>query len=128
MTCTVTMPNDLSAELRSVNWKELQRANYQFAAPFFVALEDGEFTVQQIVRLIPKRRMVVFGLWKGQPAVAKLFYDRRHAMRHATEDSAGVKVLVERRIPTPVLLCQSKTSDRRIHALVFERIQKGVDL
>lgn len=128
MTCTVTMPNDLSAELRSVNWKDLQRANYQFAAPFLVVLEDGEFTVQQIVRLIPKRRMVVFGLWKGQPAVAKLFYDRRHAVRHANEDSVGVKVLVERSIPTPALLCQSKTSDRRIHALIFERIQKGVDL
>lgn len=127
MNCTVTMPNDLASELRSVNWKELHRANYQFAAPFIVALDDGELTVQQIIRLIPKRRMVVFGLWKGQPVVAKLFYDR-DALRHANEDSVGVKVLVERNIPTPALLCQSKTADRKIQALIFDRIQKGVDL
>lgn len=128
ITCTVTMPNDTAAELRSVNWKELQRAHYQFAAPFLVALEDGEFTVQQIVRLIPKKRMVVFGLWKGQPAVAKIFYDSHHAARHANEDSVGVKVMVERKIPTPALLCQTKSADKKIHALIFERIQKGIDL
>ncbi|HTM63115.1 MAG TPA: lipopolysaccharide kinase InaA family protein [Gammaproteobacteria bacterium] len=122
------MLNESAAVCRSVTWDELNQADYQFATPFKLMLPEGEVVVDQVARLIPGRRMVVFGVFRGVPVVAKLFYDRTHAARHAAKDSAGVEVLVQHKIPTPALLHQSVTADNKIHALIFERILNGQDL
>ena len=128
MTCTVTMPSEAAVEIHSVQWDDLHRADYQFLVPFTVDLEKGSFIAEQVVRLIPGRRMVAFGVWQGKPAVAKLFYDRNHAGRHYEKDLAGVEVMVEKKIPTATLKNDGATRDEKVYALIFDRIQKGESL
>src|SRR3990167_5364294 len=128
MTCTVTMPSEAAAEMHSVTWDDLYHADYQFPVPFLVGMEKGSFVAEQVVRLVPGRRMVVFGFWQGKPAVAKLFYDRNDAARHYEKDVTGVEAMVEKKIPTAALISEGSAHDERIYVLIFDRILKGESL
>jgi tRNA A-37 threonylcarbamoyl transferase component Bud32 len=122
------MPSEAAATVTNVTWEALSRADYQFQTPFLLNLAQGEFYAEQIVRLIPGRRMVVFGIWRGVPAVAKIFYDRKHAKRHLKEDVTGVKTMQDYKIPTPVLYYDGEAVDSRIQVLVIERLTDAENL
>ncbi len=128
MTCTVTMPSDTALGIRPVSGAELRFADYQFKTPFTIQLDQGDFTAQAIVRLIPGRRMVVFGLWDGMPAVAKLFFHRKHAVRHLAQDVKGIKLMQEYKIPTPRVRYEGVAEDNATHVLVLDKIQPGISL
>lgn len=121
--CIVTIPSKELRDFNSIGCEDLRRAQFTFDTSFHLQLADGQtFISEKVVRLIPKRRMVVFGLWQGRAAVAKLFFDTSHAKRHMEKDIAGIKLLQENKIPTPALYYQGKSEDHSIHVLIFERI------
>lgn len=124
----MTMPIRNMPEVKAVTWNNLFTADYQFQTPFLIELEEGEFFAERVVRLIPKKRMVVFGTWRGIPAVAKIFYDRNHAKRHADTDAKGVRLLDENKIPTPHLHYHGTATDKKIQVLVFARVQNAKSL
>lgn len=122
------MPSETTIDIRTVSSAELYQADYQFQTPFIVELPTGEFFAEEVVRLIPKRRMVVFGSWRGVPAVAKLFYDRKCATRHLAADVAGVKSMQDYKIPTPRLFYAGDCQDKKIQILIMERILEATSL
>lgn len=110
-------------------WKEMQEAGYSFDQPFQVELDKQEFFyAEHVVRMIPKKRIVAFGHWNGKPAVIKLFFDRRYAQRHAESDAAGIKGLQVNNIPAPAIYYHGTAKDKRVQALIFERIEHAVNL
>lgn len=112
-----------------LTWKDLHTANFEFNAPFRLALDNDEvFSAEQVVRVLPKRRLVAFGYWQGKPAVAKLFFDAKRAAKHIKRDVAGVNSLLENKIPTPAIYYQGLSQDRRIYVLIFERIMDADNL
>ncbi len=112
-----------------LTWKELHAATFAFAEPFILYLEDGQLiNVEKIARLMPGKRMVVFGEWQGKSVVAKLFFDPAHAKRHADKDLAGMKTLEENRIPAPVLYYAGTSHDKRVQVLIFEEIKEADNL
>lgn len=114
--------------LDTVTWNDLHTANFAFNQAFCLRLSDKQaFFGEGVARIIPKRRMVVFGTWHGKPAVAKLFFDSR-ARDHMERDIAGIRSLQKNRIPTPELLYEGYTEDKKIYALVFERIAESKNL
>lgn len=127
MTCTVTMPTEV-AKPGIVNADDLLKADYQFTTPFLLDLVTDELYAERVLRLVPGKRMVVFGTWRGMKIVAKLFFDKRRAKQQATADAKGIQLLEEHKIPTPTLQFSGTSEDNRIHALIFERIQDGHDL
>lgn len=126
----VTTPSDNDTlGLDTLSWNEIYAANFAFDKPFCLRLSDNQlFFSEQVVRIIPKRRMVAFGVWQGKQVVAKLFFDARHAKRQMEKDVAGIKALQKNKIPTPELYYEGVTPDRRIHMLIFERITDAVNL
>src|SRR3990167_2706845 len=105
-------------------WADFQSATFNFNQPFSLRLLEGEILqARTVVRLLPKLRMVVFGQWQGKPVVAKLFFDAHHAKRHCEADAKGMKNLHERKIPAPKLYYQGASEDRRVHVLIFEKIE-----
>ncbi len=128
MTCTVTMPSDAVAVARSITSDDLSRADYQFPTPFIIELDQGEFFAEEVVRLIPGRRMVAFGTWRGLQVVAKIFFDRKHAGRHLAADVKGVKAMIENKIPTPTLRYEGVARDKKTQVLIFDRLQNAHDL
>lgn len=92
-------------------------------------MADGQsFYADEVVRIIPKRRLVAFGTWQGKPAVAKLFFDPQHAKRQMEADVRGVKTLLDYKVPTPQLYHQGKSKDERVYILIFERILDAYSL
>ena len=104
-------------------WQDFHAAGFEFDAPFILRLADGEyFSADHVLRIIPKKRMVVTGLWQGEPVVAKIFFDANHAKRHMEKDVAGIKILLSRHIPTPLLYYDGASEDRRVYIAIFEHI------
>ena len=103
--------------------------NLAFTAPFQLRLADDQiFFADEIVRMLPKRRLVAFGVWQEKPVVAKLFFGARHAKRAMKKDAEGVTILMENKIPTPTLYAQSVSADGRVHVLIYERIHDAASL
>lgn len=112
-----------------VTWNDLYAADYRFNKPFCLRFSDKQsFFSDQVVRIIPQKRMVVFGSWHGKPAVAKCFYSARDAKRKMERDIKGIEALRKNKIPTPELLYEGFTEDKRIYVLVFERIMESKNL
>jgi tRNA A-37 threonylcarbamoyl transferase component Bud32 len=127
-TCTVITPIESVAEIRSVVWDDLHGADYRFATPFIIELDQGEFFAEEIVRLVPGRRMVAFGSWRGVPVAVKLFYDRKHAARQLNADVAGVKAMIENKIPTPDIRYEGLALDKKTQVLIFDRLLQSKNL
>lgn len=109
--------------LGTLTWNDLYTANFSLTQPFCLRLDNNElFICEKIIRLVPKKRLVVFGLWRGEKAAAKLFIDPRHAKRHIEKDAAGIKSLQKNKIPTPELLNIGETIDHRVQVLMLKRI------
>lgn len=120
--------NDVK-NLSEVTWKILRAATFNFTPPFTLHLEDGQlFKAEKIARLLPGKRMVVFGEWQGKSVVAKLFFDPKQARHHIEKELAGIKTLQESRIPTPALYYQGMSKDEHVQVLIFEKIEEADEL
>ena len=112
-----------SEENKILTWRDLHAADFTFNQPFQLKLQSGAMLrAENAVRILPGRRMVVFGVWQDKPIVAKLFFDETKARQHSTQDAAGVVKMLENKIPTPALYEQTVSEDGRIDCLIFERI------
>lgn len=91
-------------------------------ADFVLQLADlTALTCQQVVRVVPKKRVVCQGLWQGKPVYAKLFFGK-NASKYAARDAAGIKWLMDANIDTPRLLYQGKAAEENTQVLIFEAI------
>jgi len=109
------------------NGNDLRAMSYEAKQLFSLTLQSGELHANDILRLIPGRRLVVAGIWQGKTVVAKLFLDKRHAKRHADAELAGIKLLQERNIPSPKFYGESQSEDGCVHALIFEWLEADID-
>lgn len=109
--------------------KELRAATFGFSESFVLRLQDqDELRINNILRIIPGRRMVVAGMWQNKRVVAKLFFDKRHAERHTQSEIAGINLLKERNIPSPALFQQTKSHDGHAFVLISEYLRADIDL
>src|SRR5262245_21542850 len=112
-----------------LTWADLNAVNFAFNKPFCFRLSDNQvFYSEQVIRLIPKRRIVAYGTWHDKKVVVKLFFDAKHAKRHMENDITGIKSLQKNKIPTQELLYEGVTNDRRVYVLIFERIMDSKNL
>ncbi len=117
--------------VKEISWKELYHAHHrETIVPFKITLAESESPIlcEQIVRLLPGKRMVVLGTWNDQLVVIKLFYGGRAAERHFERDLSGVETLLSSGIPTPNLLYHGNAYKNRVHILIFEQIMEAHNL
>lgn len=127
----VTIPNeDVSAVSPGFKgWHELHAAKFTFDEAFRLALDDGQhLTAHKVLRVMPKKRMVVFATWAGRPVVAKLFFDAQHARRHMEKEQNGAQILAMNKIPSPALYYSGVSEDRRVYVLIYRRIYDAQSL
>lgn len=93
-------------------------------APAEWPLQDSEIPLycEEVIRFIPKKRLVAFGEWGNQKVVIKLFFEKGEAKRDAVRDATGVLALMECNVPTPKLLYQGSEDKKRVYILIYERI------
>lgn len=126
---TVSTPSLAPVLNHALTLADCLSASYGFNQAFECVIENDEiFTATEVVRVLPRKRMVAFGLWQGKPAVIKLFYDKKNASRHAKADAAGIKALAINNIPAPGLLYEGRAKEKRIYVLIFERVMNALSL
>ncbi len=110
-------------------WRDLHAADFNFNSAFKLQLLDKKFIfAEKILRIIPGKRLVISGIWQDKPVVAKLFFDTHRAKQHWQKEITGAKKLHENNIPTPQLLHEVMSVDRRAYVLIFEHIAESEDL
>jgi tRNA A-37 threonylcarbamoyl transferase component Bud32 len=91
-----------------------------------LSLSDGSNLVcDEVVRVIPKKRLVCKGVWQKKAVYAKLFIDAR-AAHYFARDLAGVSDLLSAKIFTPVLLFQGQIQSN-VYILVFEAVANSLN-
>jgi tRNA A-37 threonylcarbamoyl transferase component Bud32 len=89
-------------------------------------LSDGSSLVcDEVVRVIPNKRLVCRGVWQQKAVYAKLFIDAR-AAHYFARDLAGVSDLLSAKILTPVLLFQGQIQSN-VYILVFEAVANSLN-
>ncbi len=83
------------------------------------------FDCQEVVRVIPKKRLVCRGFFNSQPVYAKIFIGKS-ASHYALRDKDGIQTLQQGRIETPDLLLECELSGG-IHILIYDAIQNSKD-
>lgn len=107
----------------TIDKNNIYAATFAFDEPFDLELADGTFFhAEKVVRIIPKKRMVVFGTWQDKMVVAKLFFHPHRANKHIKKDVTGIHILRDNKIPSPDLYYQGISADKRAHVLLLERI------
>ncbi len=125
----MTTSNAKAQIIEGITWTELQRADYHFNRPFGVLVEkDQVFEVTQVLRILPKKRVTAVGVWHGRPAIIKIFFDKRNALRHRDADVAGMKVCYVSNIPAPALYFEGTALDKRLQIVIYEFLQQGESL
>jgi tRNA A-37 threonylcarbamoyl transferase component Bud32 len=86
---------------------ELKNAGRTPALPMSIALADAagpaELQLLSLLRVLPGQRYVGAGIWRGRPVLAKLLVGQK-APRHFQRERAGVQLLAEQGLTTPLLL------------------------
>jgi tRNA A-37 threonylcarbamoyl transferase component Bud32 len=118
------MPNITTDFLHDISFSHLKHANRATLRAFQLALSDSKDLLfcEEIVRVIPGKRLVAFARYGHKQVVAKLFYEPRRAARHAEREYQGIQALLNTGVHTPDLLYHGRSQDKKIHVLLFERI------
>ncbi|MDX1902309.1 MAG: lipopolysaccharide kinase InaA family protein [Gammaproteobacteria bacterium] len=113
-----------------LTWKQLFNQPQTISLPFQLELRDETEPVicQQIVRILPGKRLVLFGIWKGVDVVVKLFMEPGRARFHAEREAKSIKRLTEAGIATPELCYEGSTVKFSMPVLITKRITAARDL
>ena len=109
---------------------ELKAAGRTPALPMNLALADAagpaELQLLTLLRVLPGQRYVGAGIWRGRPVLAKLLVGSK-AARHFQRELAGVRLLAEQGMTTPLLLADG-LQDGEGGWLLFEFLEHAQSL
>lgn len=109
---------------------ELKNAGRTPTLPMSIALADAagpaELQLLSLLRVLPGQRYVGAGIWRGRPVLAKLLVGSK-APRHFQRERAGVQLLAEQNLTTPLLLAEGLQEDEG-GWLLFEFLDQAQSL
>lgn len=111
------------AQGKSADWE----SGRDIKLPFTLELSSGNCVVcQQILRLLPARRLVCRAVQNDRVLLLKLFMGNKCRIE-AEEDSRGVNALAEAGIATPKLIELTSVSGKGYPVLLFEYLDHARD-
>ena len=109
---------------------ELKNAGRAPSLPLTISLADAagpaDLQLLSLLRVLPGQRYVGAGVWRGRPVLAKLLVGSK-AARHFQRELAGVKLLAEQGLTTPLLLADG-LKDGEGGWLLFEFLEGAESL
>lgn len=104
--------------------------SYDINLPFQLSLSDAEDVVRCLekVRVIPNKRLVCRGNWRGQNVYIKFFAATRTAYRDYQREVAGSDALTQRNICTAQKIYQGLLSEQNTYLVIYRSIQPALDL
>jgi len=109
---------------------DLKDAGRTPSLPLTISLADAagpaDLQLLSLLRVLPGQRYVGAGVWRGRPVLAKLLVGSK-AARHFQRELAGVKLLAEQSLTTPLLLADG-LQDGEGGWLLFEFLEGAESL
>ena len=119
---------NMKDKLPGITWKVLRRADRTMKGPFTLVLNDTDapLVCEEVIRIIPGKRLVAFAIWGDQEVAVKLFYEKGKSKRDCQRDVFGSETLMQANVPTPKLLFKGTADKRkRIHVLIYQKITQA---
>ena len=119
-------------EMNKFDVDSLVQAGWNIEAPFVLSIirangEEAEMTVQKILRLLPRKRIVAVAEVDGQQYLVKVFIGR-HSKRYAKREAVGAAAIEDTGVLTALLEWQTLKESVRVHVLGFEFIADAKNL
>lgn len=123
------MPTLEAKHSNEISKQGLLKAAYGFSSSFSLSLADQQESLHctEVLRLIPKKRLVAFANWKNQTVVAKIFFGSK-AKARMQADLNGIKALQAAKIPSPAIYYDGKAEEAGVFVIIFERILNAENL
>jgi len=122
--------------MNSASCKDLLAAGRQIQVPVSISLsvvdEADEFqsalVLEQLIRILPGKRLVALTEWQGKPAIAKLFFQPRSWQRHLQRELEGLNLLAGAGLNIPVQFAKAKTEDGHGAVLISQYLGQARSL
>ena len=112
--------------------KALVSQGYLCTPPFLLDVREkagtGQIVCREILRILPRKRLVFRGQWGDRPVVVKVYLARRAAQRHIDRELRGVNALKEAGVRTPPVLLEASLSGDGSPVLAFEELPEALTL
>ncbi|MDR3492330.1 MAG: lipopolysaccharide kinase InaA family protein [Gammaproteobacteria bacterium] len=122
--CINDIQPNTSQSLSEISLASLRQLKSPLGAFFQVSLPESREPLfcQNVVRILPGKRLVAFGTWGDKTVVIKLFYARGKSAQHAERDYEGIKILTDGAVLAPAVYYHGPALNKRIRVIVFEKI------
>lgn len=111
---------------RLLNIDEVRSAGRRLAGPFRLRVTHSgqveEIRCDEIMRILPSKRIVCATEWRNVLAVAKIFLSRWRPRAKARRELQGYAALQHAGIRTPRVLAECVSADGKHPILIFERL------
>lgn len=115
-----------SSTVVNENWLAIDNLSHKVRCQLSLVLPDqSKLECDELIRVIPGRRVVCRAIWNGRAVFAKIFMGPS-ARFYALRDKNGVESLVTANIRTPELLYASDVGANR-YVLIFSAIESAVN-
>lgn len=109
---------------------KLTDINHDVSLPFVLSLAEGTDDTQikcnELLRLIPGKRLVCRAEWQGKTVVIKVFMGQSRFRDNMMKEQEGVKALKDKAITAPVLLYSGMLKQDNACALIYENISNAI--
>ena len=111
---------------------ELIAMGRHIPTPFGSSVETEQGTVllkiDSLLRIVPGKRLVALSTWQSRTVIVKIFISSNRWKQGVLKDITGMNRLKQAQIPSPNLLLQTTTSDKKAGVLVIEYLRQGSSL
>lgn len=111
---------------------ELIAMGRHIPTPFDISVETeqgpAELKIDSLLRIVPGKRLVALSDWQGRNVIVKIFISSNRWKRGLLKDITGINRLKQARIPSPKILLQTTTADRKAGVLIIEYLHEGASL
>ena len=112
--------------MKTYTSSELTQLGRQIVTPFVIEIYKEGFLDQiqiiEILRIIPRKRLVAKAYWQGTTVVVKIFFAPLRWKRNLSKDISGINLLRKSGLRAPAILHVGETAEKKAAVLILEYI------
>ena len=112
--------------------KDLLKMRRNIPVPFYMRIKknisEESLEIRKVLRVVPGKRLTALCFWREKEVVVKFFFHPMRRGKNQSRDLLGASLLLERGLPTPLILDNTVTADRKAALTIMEYLKDGSTL
>ena len=108
---------------------DLVQLGRQIATPFLIETHKrgrlDQIEINEILRIIPGKRLVAKAKWQGATVIVKIFFAPLHWRRNLSRDISGINLLKKSGLRSPAILHDGEIPDKKGAVLILEFVENS---